>query len=252
MTKALILEDEPLTAERLIQLLAKQAPEITVIDVLEGIADARIWFDNNAMPDIVFMDIHLSDASVFDLFKYVSISAPIIFTTAYDEYAIKAFEVNSIAYLLKPISPKALQQALDKLKHFKQTLSPLDISMVQQLLQQKENHYKQRFLVRIGQQYKHLSVDDILWFKFQEGQVFAYTQQQREYPIELSISKLAQVLNPHIFFHINRAYIVRISAIKKIHTWFNQRLKLDIQGIESDEVIVSRDKVAAFKQWLDS
>lgn len=250
--RALILEDEHLSAERLVQLLEEYPREIEVIEVLEAVEDARIWLKQNPMPDLIFMDIHLSDANVFELFKYTTIKVPVIFTTAFDEYAVQAFEVNSIAYLLKPISPESLGQALDKLETFKQAFSQLDVAVFKQLLQQQSVVYKERFLVRIGQQYKHLATADILWFRFYEGQVVAYTKEGREYPIEQSISKLSKVLNPQIFFQINRAYIVRVSSIQKIHAWFNQRLKLDVQGAEDSEIIVSREKVVDFKKWLDS
>jgi two-component system response regulator LytT len=250
--RVLILEDEPLSADRLVQLLEEYPAKMEVVEILEAVEDAGIWLSTHPMPDLIFMDIHLSDANVFELFKYVTISAPIIFTTAFDEYAVQAFDVNSIAYLLKPVSPTSLQQALDKLETFKQTFSQLDISVFQQLIQKQNVVYKERFLVRIGQQYKHLATDDILWFRYYEGQVIAYTKQGREYPIEQSISKLSQLLNPQLFFQVNRAYIIHISAIQKIHTWFNQRLKLDIQGSKDSDIIVSREKVADFKQWLDS
>lgn len=247
--RVLIFEDEALTAERLTRLLNKYNSAIEIIEIIESVKDGVEWFKNNPAPDLIFMDIQLTDGACFEIFEQAEVEAPIIFTTAYDQYAIQAFKVNSVDYLLKPIDFNDLKAAIQKFE--KLSIKPdIEKNIYHNLLQQITKSYKQRFLVKVGEQIKYVNADEVAYFMHEEGLVFAYTNVKR-YVLDQSIEQIEKLVDPDGFFRINRKMIVSLSSINQIHRYFNSRLKLKLEpGLEED-VIVSRDRVTDFKNWID-
>ncbi len=251
--KTLIIEDEKPAAKRLEKLLATHCPTCEIVGFLESVEAASNWLTTNPSPDLIFMDIQLADGLSFDIFSKTKITAPVIFTTAFDQYTLRAFKVNSVDYLLKPIDPEELKQAMVKYHNFfKQpdTYSPSGIeNMLASVLQQQE--YKERFLVKSGQYLNYVPVKEIAYFYSEDGITFVQCLNGKKYIIEYTLDQLESTLNPVDFFRINRQVILRPEAIRKIATWFNSRLKVDISPANELNLIVSRDRVGEFKKWLD-
>jgi DNA-binding LytR/AlgR family response regulator len=251
--RILIIEDEIPAAKQLKKLLVQALPEIEILDVLDSVERAVSWLvAPPILPEIIFMDIQLADGLSFDIFNQVHIKSPVIFTTAFDQYTLKAFKVNSIDYLLKPIDPEALNAALQKHQAF--YLPPEDYNYAHLLkaIQQQTPKYKQRFLIKTGQELRFINTSDIHYFHSEEGIVFAQLVSKFRYNIDFTLDQLEELLDPASFFRINRKLIVCLKSIQKIHTYFNSRLKLDLRPLPNFEVIVSRDRVPGFKLWLDS
>lgn len=249
--KILIFEDERLTADRLIQLITRYNSKIEVLDVLQSVKQGVKWFSDNPPPEIIFMDIHLSDGSCFELFEKINLETPIIFTTAYDQYAIEAFKVNSVDYLVKPINFKKLRIAVDKYERLKQLNQNINPEVYNDIAQQLTKTHKKRFLIKVGDQLKQIKSKDISYFYFEEGLVFVVTNTNNKYPIDYSLEQLENILDPEMFYRINRKFIVGSDSILKIHSYFNSRLKLMLTPSYEQDVIVSRDKVKGFKEWLN-
>lgn len=249
----LLFEDEQLTAERLVQLLGKLDHDLTVLDVLSSVKQGVKWFKSKKTPDLILMDIHLSDGSCFELFDQVKIEAPVIFTTAYDEYAIKAFKVNSVDYILKPIDFKELSSAFEKFKKYRNEILPGQSQFFQSLYQQlsREGNYKQRFLVKLGDQLKRVETKNIAYFIYQDGLVWVQANAKNKLPIDYSLEQLETMLDPKSFFRVNRKMVVNLNAVERIHTYFNSRLKLKLIPDPGEDVIVSRERVNEFKAWLE-
>lgn len=252
--KVLIIEDEIPAAKQLQKLLTKAMPSIEIIAVLDAVETAVNWFvKNQDQPALIFMDIQLADGLSFDIFKQVKITAPVIFTTAFDQYTLKAFKVNSIDYLLKPIDPDALQDALQKYQQFYLPKEDFNYQHLLQTIQlQQTPKYKQRFLIKSGQELRFVSTNEIQYFYSEDGMVFAQLSNKFKYNIDFTLDQLEDLLDPNDHFRINRKLITSLNTIQKIHTYFNGRLKLELQPKPSFEVIVSRDRVSRFKLWLDS
>ncbi len=252
--KVLIFEDESLSAEHLMNLINRYDPSVELLGIIESVKKGVEWFSNNQHPDLILMDIQLSDGSCFDLFKQVSLEIPVIFTTAYNEYAIQAFKVNSIDYLLKPIEFQDLKLAFEKFGKQQRVYLPnpklLYEQIYTQLLQPKQ--YKKRLLLKLGEQLKQVLVEDVAFFVFEEGMCWAVTFAKNRLPVDNSLDELEQMLDPKAFFRINRKFIVNPNSIEKIHTYFNNRLKLQLRPNPETEVLVSRERVADFKNWLNS
>jgi len=255
--KVLIIEDEPFAQNELKRLLAKTTFDIEIIECIDSVEDSIEWFNSNAAPDLVFLDIQLSDGQSFDIFKSVEISAPIIFTTAYDEYAIQAFKVNSIDYLLKPIDQQALETALQKLQNIKKqfTGAPSNINSGQldKLLElaKTKTEYKSRFIARIGDQIKYIKADEIAWFRAEDNEVLLVSQSNHKYIVDYTLAQLEEYLDPKTFYRINRSYIIHINSIQKIYKYFNSRLKIDLIHQKDDVILVSRINVPKFLQWIE-
>jgi DNA-binding LytR/AlgR family response regulator len=250
--KILIIEDEQPAAKRLAQLITKSLPGAEIIDVIDSVESAVKWLKNFPAPDLIFLDIQLADGLSFDIFRQVEVKSPIIFTTAYDQYTLKAFKVNSVDYLLKPIDPQDFTKAVEKYHNFFQQQKGYDDTALKDLLaslQQKE--YKQRFLVKIGQQLSYLMTEEVAYFFSEDGLVQARHQSGKKHFVDYSLDQLEGVLDPKNFFRVSRKLIVRINAIAKINTWFNSRLKLDLAPKIDFDAIVSRERVGDFKRWLD-
>jgi two-component system response regulator LytT len=254
--KVLIIEDE-IPAQRLLkETLQEVAITTEVIGCLNSIKSAVAWFQNNEHPDIVLLDIQLSDGLSFDIFKQVNIESLIIFTTAYDEYAIQAFKVNSLDYLLKPIEKDELQTAFEKYNQYnKQYIqeqnSNIDFKELASLIKSEKPNYRKRFLIQSNESFFHLPVEDIALFYSMQGITFAVTFEKREYPVNFSLENLKDQLQPDNFFKINRQFIVNIDAIKRVHSYFNGKLKLEIKPSHAEDVIIGKDKAASFKRWMD-
>lgn len=254
----LILEDENLTAKRLESLLHKYDAGISVLAKLPSVSEAVEWLDTNRQPlDLVFMDIHLEDDLGFRIFEKTNLTTPVIFTTAYDEYMIQAFKVNSIDYLLKPINFNELSAAIDKYKALRQqfgTLQPAvpDLQSLLGLLGQPlpNGTYKDRFMVSVGTKIRSIPTEQIAYFFLDERIVFLCTTSGQNLPVDYSLEKLTQLLDPRQFFRINRQYLVSLSAIQTIHTYSAGKLKLELSPSPRQAIFVSGDRMSEFKEWL--
>lgn len=252
--QALIIEDERLSADRLKVLINKIDPEIEVLAILDSVSSSRHWFRDNSPPDILFLDIQLNDGLGFDVLTELQIEIPVIFTTAYDNYAIKAFKFNSIDYLLKPIDETDLQHSIEKLKSQNKQSEASGHGAGQDFGQLKKiitGDFKKRFLVKLGDQYRSVNVEDIAYFYYRDGMTYLMTMDGKKYPVDYSMDQIENLLHPLEFFRVNRKLIVSLDCIKEIHSYFNSRLLLRLTPAVDDEVIVSRDRVADFKRWMD-
>jgi len=250
----IIIEDEPLAEKRLSDLIKKYDNEIIVSAKIQSVKKAVEWFNKNPEPDLVFMDIQLGDGLSFEIFEKANINCPIIFTTAFDEYAIQAFKVNSIDYLLKPFDFEELAIAIDKFKkriNNVQDSSSVQSNQIEQVLNMLSKKYKERFTVKIGEHIKLVSTSDILCFYSSEKATYIFTKEKRNYLLDFSLDKLETLINPKTFFRVNRKFIININAVKDIIAYSNSRLKINIQDFKDEEIIVSREKVNKFKQWLE-
>lgn len=251
---ALIIEDESAAARGLKLILSEVAPEITVKAVLETITETIEWFSANPKPDVVFMDIHLADGSAFEIFNRISITSPIIFTTAYDEYALKAFKVNSIDYLVKPIDTAGVKNALDKLKSLS---APRDLNMaIQKMLEEmggKKKAYQKNFLIPVsGDKLFPLSVDDIAYININNGVVRSTLLNRKSCTMGNTLDELAEMLDPADFFRANRQYIVARKAIVDIDLWFGGKLSVNLVIPAAEKIIISKTRVPEFKKWFSN
>ncbi|OHX68015.1 LytR/AlgR family response regulator transcription factor [Flammeovirga pacifica] len=243
----LIIEDEHLTAQRLEELIQQFDPNITVVGILDSVESSIEWFEENKAPDLIFQDIELSDGNCFEIYEQVNVDVPIIFTTAYSEYALKSFHLNSIDYILKPYDMKDIKRVMEKFLKYKNIFFTTDYTHI---VNTPKKTYKNRFLISVGDKYKSIQSEDVSYIKYDEGLSFIHLfNESSKFPIDKSISQLEEELDPQKFFRVNRKYILNIKSIFNINTWFNSRLQVEITA--DDEVIVSRDRVKAFKEWLD-
>ena len=253
--KALIIEDELHAAQRLINLLNETGREIEIVGTLDSIETSIKWLKENPDPDVIFLDIQLADGLSFAIFDQVEVKSPVIFATAYDEYAIKAFEINSIDYLLKPIKLERLEASLEKLAKLRPTLSTDQITaQLQNMIvdyHERNKTYRSRFLVNKADSMIPIATEDIAYLYTEDKVVFLITRDNRRFMINYSLDQLEKQLNPVSFFRVNRQFIVAMRSIHKIHNYFNYKLKVELTPVSEHEVIVSRQKVAEFKEWLD-
>lgn len=251
MKRVVIIEDENIAAQNLERMLLSADADIHVIKQLQSIEDSVEFFSQNPEVDLVFMDIHLADGSAFSIFDQVNISCPIIFTTAYDQYALDAFKVNSIDYLLKPISPEDLHHALDKLEHLIPSTTPNsdNLQPLISLLQQQCRHYKRHFLVPMGEKLVPFAVDNIA-FIFLEGKIaYIYDYEGHRVALDKPLDTIMEELDPHLFYRANRQYVVSHNAIREINIWPIAKLRLQLSVPTPDYIIISRAKVQEFKSW---
>ncbi len=250
--KAVIIEDEHIASKRLAQLVSELAPEIEIVGQLTSVESGLTWFNENALPQLIFLDIQLNDGYGFDILDHLKEHPPVIFTTAYNEYAIRGFKYNGLDYLLKPIDRNDLHTALQKFLKTQGTATEIwGEQKLEQIRNLFQKEYKHRFMVKVGNQYKSFNVEDIAYFKSNEGLIFLFETNGKSYPIEYTIDQLEDILNPVQFFRINRKFMVSVKAVMEIHTYFNSRLLLKLLPKEEDQVIVSRERTASFKRWLD-
>jgi DNA-binding LytR/AlgR family response regulator len=246
--KVLLIEDEIPAARQLTKLLLEQRPAFHVIDTLDSVEGAVRWFRTFPAPDLVFMDIQIADGLSFDIFKQAEVKSPVIFTTAFDHYAVQAFKVNAIDYLLKPIDPEDLSRALIKMENQRITAPVFEYEMLAQYF--KKEQYKDRFLVKTGQQLAFIATTDIAFFRSADGLTQAFTSAGKKYFIENTLEELERLLNPRDFFRISRNMTLRIDAISKIIPHLNGRLKLETSPAAPEDIFVSRERVPEFKTWL--
>lgn len=248
--KVLIIEDEILAAEKLAGLLISIDSTIEIMGKLQSVLESINWLHSQPDPGLIFMDIQLDDGICFEIFDAVKIKTPVIFTTAYDSYAIRAFQVNSVDYLLKPIEKEPLTKAIEKYKLIfekggasTQSVGDLSVQMVKS--------YKTRFFVKIGNHFHSIPVDNIECFYIVERAVFFKTNNGKNYNLDYSLDQVQQLIDPEKFFRINRNYLIQINAIQDIYNYSSSRLGIKINGIDHLDLIVSREKVGEFKKWLD-
>lgn len=259
--KLIIIEDEKAAVRNLLSLLAEIRPDAEVVATLDSIADTLDWFAHHPQPDLLLMDIHLADGSAFEIFEHIRISCPIIFTTAYDEYALRAFKVNSIDYLLKPIGKSDIEHALEKLELLHHTghkePAPTDSQVDDEFLRlirslKKQEGYKSHFLIPLkGDKLLPLSVESIRLFYIKDCQVKAVLAEGTEHAFTQTLDELADCLDPALFFRINRQYLVSREAIRDIDLWFNSRLSINLHyETLPEKILVSKARVSEFKEWF--
>lgn len=244
-----IIEDEPPALRRLNQLIQQVRPALSVSFTTDSVEGAKQALQTQALPDLIFSDIHLADGLSFDIWESQPTRCPIIFTTAYDQYGIRAFRVNSIDYLLKPIEEVALDRALVKLEDMKQSQLP-DLAALAQLMSNQEPVYRQRFLVQHRQEWLPLKVNSLRQIYSEDGITFALSNEAQRYLLDESLDRIEEELDPRFWFRINRAQIVHIDAVTKVQSYFNHRLVLQLQPTNGVENIVSRPRVKACRAWL--
>ena len=249
--KTIIIEDEKLAAERLEELILEIDPSIDITAKLTSVEKSIEYLKQNK-PDLIFLDIQLEDGLSFSIFEKINIDVPVIFTTAYDQYAIKAFRLNSIDYLLKPIKKAELKEALVKYKNIKSSYL-VDFEEILKSIQNKNASYKKRFLIQYGQKIKKVEVDETAYFYALDKNVFLTTSSGNTYPIDYTLDKLQEVIDPEKFFRINRKMIVSFSAIKNMIPFSRSRIKIELNPPEPKDVeaLVSVERAPAFKQWMD-
>ena len=250
--KVLIIEDEKLAVEGLKIQLQKFDPSIEVLADFDTVEDTVSFLKEGPAIDLAFFDIQLADGLSFEIFDQVSISFPIVFTTAYDEYALKAFEVNSIDYLLKPIGQEGLQRAFGKLgsRTVKDAPPKLDIEALRQALLGEQKSYKERFMVKIGSKLASYSTNDILYFFGENKIVWMVNKEGRKYPIDYKLEDLQDLLDPKDFYRLNRTYIASHNSIEQVTAYSNSRLKIGLQSCSNEDIFVSRDKAESFRIWF--
>jgi two-component system, LytTR family, response regulator LytT len=257
--KVLIIEDEELAVKKLQKTLASVDPGAEVVGVADSIRSSVNWLQNNPTPDLILMDIELADGQSFEIFDKVEVKSTVIFTTSYDEYALKAFKVNSIDYLLKPVQKEDLQAALDKLKNIKSmytnnnsATASLNVDSLVKELQQKlqPKEFRKRFLVKHAQKLVSVDVEEIAYF-YSDGRLnFFKTTDNRKFVVDYTMDDLEEMLDPDRYFRISRAFYVSVNCIDQIHDYFGNRLLLHLKPAVDKEAIVSREKVTDFKKWM--
>lgn len=253
--KTLIIEDEQFAVNKLKSLIHQYDSKIEILDQLDTVEDTVEWLSQNKPPDLIFLDIHLADGLSFEIFEQTEVNCPIIFTTAYDQYAIQAFKTKSVDYLLKPIKFEDLKIALDKFKDMfgikpQKGLSE-DMHALASLIQSQQKSYKTRFLVKAGNLIKTISITDVAYFITEDRSTLIVLKDKHRYVINYTLDELENMLDPHQFTRANRQFIINIDAIFKIHPWFKGRLKLELTPPQNIDLVISAEKTKPFKEWLD-
>jgi DNA-binding LytR/AlgR family response regulator len=253
--KTVIIEDEELASRRLKNLLFEIDPDIQVFASLDSIEKSVQWFSNNPLPELIFMDIQLSDGLSFEIFKKVNIDSPVIFTTAYHEYAIQAFKVNSIDYLLKPIALEDLVASMEKFKKLSSTenlkLKSKEVEAVLSGLFKNTPVFKSRFIVKSGKNFLKILSDEIAYFYVQNKMTFMMTKTGKKYITDLTMDELERELDPHLFFRANRQFLISEACIQNFQSYFSGKIKVSILPKYDEEIIISRLKANGFKDWLN-
>ncbi len=249
--KVLIIEDEPLSAEHLENLITKCDPSIRIIGKTDSVKKALTILKDETEIDLLFLDIHLSDGLSFEIFEEIDLDIPIIFTTAYNEYAVKAFKLNSIDYLLKPIDKLELKQALTKFDKMTKASSPVKLNKdLEAVINALNKPTKSRFMVKMGETLNSVKIEDIAFFNVEDGTLMLNTKAGKRYTLDYTLDDLELLIDMKHFFRINRKVLLNIDAIKKVSSYFNSRYKLTVEGLIDDMSIVSRERVNEFKEWL--
>jgi two-component system, LytTR family, response regulator LytT len=248
--KIVIVEDEAAAARRLHKLILDVEPDAEILALLDSVENTVSWCTKNEEPDLFFMDIQLADGLSFEIVEQVSIKAPIIFTTAFDEYAIKAFTVNSIDYLLKPIEPATLERAINKYRSMARPEKDENLQQILKDLLQGKSKYRERFLVKRGDAFYPLLISEVAYFYAEDKVVFAKTKAGQRVLLDFTLDTLESTLNPLLFFRANRQYLISIDAVIQLSSSFNGKLKVSVNPAAADEIIISREKALSFKNWV--
>ena len=251
MIRTLIIEDEEPAALRLGQMLKKADSDIEIVAILDTVESAVRWFRSNPNPDLIMLDIQLGDGISFEIFRRIKVESYVIFTTAYDEYAIKAFELNSIDYLLKPVDEARLAGSLQKYRKFLPSDQNESIEKLIETIESRKDKFKKRFVVNIANQIKIVDTTDVAFFYSSEKNTFLCTFDKRHYPLEFSLDHIEEMLNHEIFFRINRQYILNFGSISKIDIQSKSRIKIKTNPPAADELLVSSSRSSEFRGWLD-
>ncbi len=253
MIDVLIVEDEMPSARKLKAMIESQAPDFNIVNILDSVSSSRDFLSSQQV-DLIFLDIHLADGNSFELFETINISTPIIFTTAFDQYAIQAFDQNSIGYLLKPISAQKLEAAIAKFReqHQRKDAGTIDYQLLGKAIaqQQEQPDYRERFMVHYRDKIKTIAVNEVAYIYAENRGVFICTNEGRIYDINQTLEHLTEELNPRQFFRANRKFIISIQSIVEAHLYSKNKLKLELRPPASDEVIISSERATKFKNWL--
>lgn len=248
--KALVVEDEVAAANRLVKMIKEVDPDISVVQIADSIESALSWLRVNPEPDLMFLDIHLADGSGFEIFEGTRINCPVIFTTAYDKYAVQAFKVNSIDYLLKPVKHEELLFSINKFKNSNYPSLNIE-ALKEEIRKQKAPEWQKRFIIRYADKLKSVDSNEIAYFIAREKSVFLVTNSGPGYAIDYTLDKLESVLDPDIFFRINRKFIVSFGCISSMYHYSKSRVKLELKPEPDSGAIVSSERAAGFKGWLN-
>jgi DNA-binding LytR/AlgR family response regulator len=250
--KAIIIEDEKRASDRLERMIIDARVDIEVVERLESIRESVAFLNSGVRLNVIFSDIQLADGLSFEIFEQVKIECPVIFTTAYDQYAIKAFKNNGIDYLLKPIDKTELLTAIDKLKAMQRGPSMSDLLALASQMGSGRTDYRSRFTVKVGQKLRTIAVDDLAALYSENKGTYILTQEGRNYLIDYSLEQVEEMLDPKQFYRINRKYIIALDGLDEMLMWSNSRLKIKLRGSNLDDVIVARERTKEFKEWMDS
>ncbi len=248
--KVLIVEDEVPAVAHISALLSQIDHSVEILDALDSVKSAVRWFESNSQPDLAFFDIQLADGKSFEIFERVKVSCPIVFITAYDQFAIKAFEVNSIDYLLKPITKEKLERAINK---FKAQNKPegIDMEALKSLIGGQDKKYKEQFIIKVGEHLKKVAITDVELFTSQDRSTYLLTKSGNKLILDNTLDQLQDMVDPDQFFRVNRKYLIHMDGIKDMISFSGSRLKIEMSQFDGDDVVVSREKVGEFKAWLD-
>jgi two-component system response regulator LytT len=254
--KVLIIEDELQAQQLLKDMLSELDYNFEIVNCLNSVKSSVEWFKNNPHPELVLLDIQLSDGISFSIFENISIESMIIFTTSYDEYAIQAFKVNSLDYLLKPIDKDELNNAIDKFfcygkRFIRKKNFEIDYNEIASIIKKNKSQYRKRFLIQTNEDFLQLPVEEIAYFFSLQKITFAVTFNKKKYPLNFSLENLKEQLDPEKFFKVNRQIIININAIEKINSYFQGKLVINTIPEHSEKIIIGKDKAASFKRWLD-
>lgn len=246
---ALIIEDEKPAADNLANLLNQIDKEIHILARIETVRETINWFESNVPPDLIFLDVHLADDICFKIFDVVNLQTPIIFTTAYDQYALRAFKLSSIDYLLKPIDKEDLEKSLKKFKHLRQ--QPLDIEALVSAMGNSEADYQKRFIVTAGERIKSVSINNVAYFFGQDKYVYLITKANERYIVDGTLTQLEELVDPLDFFRINRQFLINFDSISEMFAYSRGRVKIELNPTCKEDTIVSIDRSGSFKKWLN-
>ena len=256
MIQTLIVEDEDLSAKRLKRILQEIARDVSIIAQLESVSDTVDFIRNHKDEiDLIFLDIHLADGHSFEIFNEVDVELPVIFTTAYDQYALQAFQRTSVDYLMKPVQKEDLQRSLEKFRRFfhaSESADTIDYAFLAKALQQGKDQFKKRFMVQVGAKIRYVEVDNIQLFYAEHKACFLMTNEGKRYTINYTLEKLLAQLSPEQFFRLNRKVIVQISAIKEVYQYSKSRFKVTLEHSPGFDVFIPVDRMGAFKQWMNA
>jgi DNA-binding LytR/AlgR family response regulator len=249
--RAIIIEDEKLSAEHLCTLLSKIDASISVVSIFDSVKKSVEAFKNGVTADLLFVDIHLADGLSFDIFSKTNVDIPVIFTTAFDEYAIKAFKLNSVDYLLKPIGLEDLRSAMTKFSKLNSSKTNVTLQNIAEIYKNLNITYKSRFMVKMGDNIVSVKTEEVNYFIAEDGISLLVNNSGKRYPVDYTLDQLEQLVAPQLFFRINRKVLININSVQKVSPYFNSRLKINLDTLIEDAAVVSRERVNEFKQWLD-